>query len=72
MKRPVLQPTPEPGQVYEWDGGSGDQLFVILSVETSREIWQCQALDLQKGCETEVGIRRRERHNGWRLAKELA
>lgn len=25
----------------------------------------CQALDLQKGCETEVGIRKRERYNGW-------
>jgi hypothetical protein len=66
VKRPVLHQTPQPGQLYEWDGGDGDQRFLILSVDaTHREIWMCQALDLQKGIETEVGIRKRERYNGW-------
>lgn len=66
MKRPILQPTPQPGQLYEWDGGDGGQRFLILSVDAKhREIWMCQAIDLQKGCETRVGIRKRERYNGW-------
>lgn len=64
VKRPVLQPEPKPGQLYEWDSDP-PQLFVILAVETTRELWMCQAIDLQKGCETRVGIRRRDRFNGW-------
>lgn len=67
MKRPIVQPTPQAGQLYEWDGGAGDQRFLILSVDAKhREIWMCQAIDLQKGCETRVGIRKRDRYNGWR------
>jgi len=66
VKRPIVQPTPQVGQLYEWDGGSGDQRFLILGVDGKhREIWMCRALDLQKGCETQVGIRKRERYNGW-------
>jgi hypothetical protein len=55
----------------QWEGaGTGDQRFIILSVESKhREIWMCRALDLQRGCETEVGIRKRDRYNGWRLVE---
>lgn len=73
MKRPVLHPTPQPGQLYEWDGfvtanNPHPARFLILSVDAkSREIWICQALDLQTGLETEVGIRKRDRYNGWNL-----
>ncbi len=66
LKRPVRHDVPEPGDLYEWDGGSGDQMFVILGVDRShREIWMCRALDLQRGCETELGIRKRDWDNGW-------
>jgi hypothetical protein len=66
VKRPVRHDAPEPGDLYEWDGGSGDQMFVILSVDRSHwEIWLCRALDLQKGCEAKVGIRKRDPYNGW-------
>jgi hypothetical protein len=65
VKRPVLQPTPQPGQLYEWDTPQRPR-FLILSVDAKhREIWMCQAIDLQKGCETRIGIRKRDRHNGW-------
>ncbi len=64
VRRPVRHAAPEPGQLYEWNGGA--QWFIILNVESKhRELWLCQALDLQRGCEVEVGIRKRDKYNGW-------
>lgn len=65
-KRPIVQPEPKPGQLYEWDS-SPAQLFLILGLAKKyRDVWRMRALDLQKGCETEIGVRRRDRFNGWR------
>jgi len=64
-RRPVLHPVPKSGQVYEWEGN--DHLFLILSADTSdREIWMCQALNLHRGHEEVIGIRKHDKHNGWR------
>lgn len=64
-RRPIVQPTPEPGQLYKWDPSDGH--FLILSVNAKdREIWMCRALDLEEGAEHEIGIRKRETYNGWR------
>ena len=65
-KRPILQPVPVPGELYTWEGGDGSRRFVIVSVDAKdREIWMCQALDVDSGTETEIGIRKREQYNGW-------
>jgi hypothetical protein len=61
--RPVLHSQPVIGEIYRWEG-NGVQ-FLVLGVETHREIWLCRAVDLQNGVETEIGIRSRDRFNGW-------
>lgn len=64
-KRPVLQREPLPGELYEWDTDP-PQLFLIVGLRKKhREIWLMRAVDMQKGCETQIGVRRRERFNGW-------
>jgi hypothetical protein len=56
-----------PGELYEWDSDP-PQLFLILELgKKHREVWTIRALDLQKGHETTIGVRRRDPFNGWRL-----
>jgi hypothetical protein len=65
VKRPALEPEPQPGQLYEWDTDP-PQLYLIVGLKKKhRNIWLMRAVDMSTGCETEIGVRRHDMINGF-------
>ncbi len=67
MKRPIVQTTPEPGQIYHWLSWTlANGLYLVLSIRASeKEHWLCQALNLEEGHVTFIRVKKRVLNNGW-------